>query len=77
MVRKGGKSMIYAVIAVLIIAVILFVLSYFMNDRLEELENQIEQLSISTMQDTYQMKKKIKILEEELLTDGLDKDILK
>ncbi|WP_100010649.1 hypothetical protein [Lentibacillus sediminis] len=60
--------MLYAVIAVLAIAVVLFALSFFMNDKFENLEGQIEQLSITTMQDTYQMKKKIKILEEELLT---------
>lgn len=63
--------MLYAIIAVLITAVILFILSYFMNDRFEQLENQVEQLSISTMQDTYQIKKKIKVLEEELLTDDM------
>lgn len=53
------------------IAVLLFVLSFFMNDKFEDLENQIEQLSISTMQDTYQIKKKVKVLEEELLTDDI------
>lgn len=63
--------MLFAILAILITAVILFVLSYFMNDRFEELENQVEQLSISTMQDTYQIKKKIKVLEEELLTEDV------
>lgn len=61
--------MIYALATLLIIAVILFIMSFFMNDKFKELEEQFEQFSISTMQDTYQMKKKIKILEEELLTD--------
>lgn len=65
--------MIYAVVSILAVAVVLFVLSFFMNDRIEELENQVEQLSITTMQDTYQMKKKVKILEEELLSDGIEK----
>jgi len=69
--ENGGNEMLYAIIAVLIIAVMLFILSYFMNDRLEELESQVEQLSISTMQDTYQIKKKIKTLEEELLSDDV------
>ncbi|TQS74706.1 hypothetical protein DX933_11460 [Ornithinibacillus gellani] len=64
--------MIYVGIAIIAIAVILFILSFFMNDRFESLESQIEQLSISTMQDAYQMKKKIKILEEELLTNSTD-----
>ncbi|WP_068671880.1 hypothetical protein [Oceanobacillus sp. Castelsardo] len=65
--------MIYAIVSILIVAVVLFVLSFFMNDRIEELESQVEQLSITTMQDTYQMKKKVKVLEEELLSDGIEK----
>ncbi|MFC4022786.1 hypothetical protein ACFOUV_03035 [Oceanobacillus longus] len=68
--------MLYAIISIIIVGVVLFVLSYFMNDRFEELENQLEQFSITTMQDTYQMKKKIKILEEELMPEVLTQDIL-
>lgn len=67
--------MLFAVIAILVVAIVLFVLSFFMNDRLEDLESQLEQFSISTMQDTYQMKKKIKILEEELLTENYPEDL--
>jgi hypothetical protein len=69
--------MLFAVIAILVVAIVLFVLSFFMNDRLEDLESQLEQFSISTMQDTYQMKKKIKILEEELLTENYPEDLTK
>ncbi|MEN2765979.1 hypothetical protein [Ornithinibacillus xuwenensis] len=61
--------MIFAGLTILIIAIALFVLSFFLNDRFEKIESEIEQLSISTMQDTYQLKKKVKILEEELLTE--------
>lgn len=68
--------MIYAGIAIIIVAVVLFILSFFMNDKFEDLENQVEQLSISTMQDTYQMKKKIKILEEELLPEDIMQETL-
>ncbi|UJL44853.1 hypothetical protein KFZ58_10420 [Virgibacillus sp. NKC19-16] len=68
--------MIYAGIAIIIVAVVLFILSFFMNDKFEDLESQVEQLSISTMQDTYQMKKKIKILEEELLPEDIMQDTL-
>ncbi|WP_099158511.1 hypothetical protein [Virgibacillus ndiopensis] len=63
--------MIYVLITLIAVAIVLFVLSFFMNDKFEEIENQLEQFSISTMQDTYQMKKKIKILEEELLTEDI------
>jgi low affinity Fe/Cu permease len=68
--------MLYAIIAIIGVAVILFILSFFMNDRMEDLESQLEQFSITTMQDTYQMKKKIKILEEELLTEELPDEII-
>ncbi|MBO8156091.1 MAG: hypothetical protein H0Z32_06515 [Bacillaceae bacterium] len=64
--------MVYVLVSLGAVGVILFILSYFLNDRFQELEQQIEQLSISTLQDTYQMKNKIKILEEELLTDPVD-----
>lgn len=47
-----------------------------MNDRFKQVENQLEQFSISTMQETYQMKKKVKILEEELLAEDLPDEIL-
>ncbi|MFD2630836.1 hypothetical protein [Oceanobacillus kapialis] len=67
--------MLFAVIAILVVAIVLFILSFFMNDRIEDLESQLEQFSISTMQDTYQMKKKIKILEEELLTENYPEDL--
>jgi len=61
--------MIVAIVTLLIIGISLFALSFFMNNRFEEIEEQIEQLSISTLQDRYIMKNKIKVLEEELLTD--------
>ncbi|ASN05228.1 hypothetical protein [Virgibacillus necropolis] len=67
--------MIYAISTILIVAVILFIISFLMNDKFKELEDQLEQYSMSTMQDTYQMKKKIKILEEELLTNDLTGDL--
>ncbi|MFZ3580464.1 hypothetical protein [Virgibacillus sp. DJP39] len=66
--------MIIAISTILIISVTLFILSFLMNDKFKDIEDQLEQYSMSTMQDTYQMKKKIKILEEELLTNDLSND---
>ncbi|MFD2759425.1 hypothetical protein [Lentibacillus juripiscarius] len=66
--------MIFAIVAVIVIAVVLLILSFFMNDKFDELESELEQISISTMQDNYQMKKKIKVLEEELLTNDFSED---
>jgi cell division septum initiation protein DivIVA len=57
----------YAFIALLVCSIGLMVLSFFRKDKVKELENQLEQLSLQFMQETYQLKKKIKILEEELL----------
>src|SRR5690625_2708528 len=64
--------MIYVIVTLIAVAIVLLILSFFMNDKFSELESQFEQFSISTMQDNYQMKKKIKVLEEEILTDNLD-----
>lgn|SRR5690625_1767788 len=63
--------MIIAFITLISVSIVLIILSFFINDKFSELENQLEQFSISTMQDTYQMKKQIKILEEELLTENI------
>ncbi|MEK4301691.1 hypothetical protein MKY30_20225 [Oceanobacillus sp. FSL W8-0428] len=63
--------MLFAILAVVVIGVVLFILSFFINDRLEEVESQLEQLSITTMQDTYQLKKKVSVLEEELLPQNI------
>jgi len=60
--------MTYLIVSIIAIAFVMFIISFFVDDRVSQLEEQFEQFSISTMQDTYQMKKKIKILEEELLT---------
>lgn len=57
----------FIIIALLIISVLLLVFSFFKKDRITELEKNIEELSIKHIQDLYQLKKKISILEEELL----------
>lgn len=63
--------MFVVLITLIITAIVLFAISFKMNDKFEEIESQFEQLSITTMQDTYQMQKKLKVLEEELLTESI------
>ncbi|MCT2537564.1 hypothetical protein NC661_01260 [Aquibacillus koreensis] len=63
--------MIITIISLITVAIVLFILSFFMNDRFKQIEEQLEQLSISSLQDSYQLKKKMKILEEELLPEEL------
>lgn len=48
-------------------SIVLLVLSFFKKDKYNELENQVENLTMIVMQENYQLKKKMKVLEEELL----------
>lgn len=61
------------IIILLLIATILFILSFFQRDRVTLLEKELEDLSITILQEQYQMNKRLKVLEEELL---VDKDLL-
>ncbi|MFJ7754926.1 hypothetical protein ACQKGI_06075 [Peribacillus muralis] len=49
------------------LAIILLILSFFSKDKVAKLEEDIEQMTITYMQDIYQLKKKVKILEEEFV----------
>lgn len=49
------------------LATLLFILSFFRKDKTAELAKQIDQMSITYMQEMYQLKRKISLLEEELL----------
>ncbi len=57
----------FTIIALFSVSILLFVLSYFKKDRNKEVEQQIENFSITLMQEIYRLKKKIKALEEEIL----------
>ncbi|KIY22322.1 MULTISPECIES: hypothetical protein [Mesobacillus] len=62
----------YMIISLVVLAALLFTFSFFMKDPYKELREEIDQLTIQQIQDLYQIKKKLKILEEELLV-GVDK----
>lgn len=55
------------IIVLFAIGILLLVLSFFKDDRVSALERNIEELSIQHVQDVYQLKQKIRVLEEELL----------
>jgi DNA-binding NarL/FixJ family response regulator len=59
--------LLIAAIAFVAAGIILWIFSFFMQDKFKQLDQQIEQLTLSTMQETYTLNKKVKILEEELL----------
>ncbi|MFD1736554.1 hypothetical protein ACFSCX_08245 [Bacillus salitolerans] len=57
----------YVIIGLLSFAILLLFLSFFKRDKINDLEEQLEQLSLNVMQENYQLKKRLSILEEELL----------
>jgi hypothetical protein len=59
--------MIYILIGLFSFSVLLLLLSMFKRDKIKDIEEQVEQLSLTVLQENYQMKKRLKILEEELL----------
>ncbi|SET62734.1 hypothetical protein SAMN05421676_106118 [Salinibacillus kushneri] len=61
--------MIFALITLAIVGLVLFILSFFTHDKIKDLEDQIEDVSITSLQESYRLKNKMKVLEEELLTD--------
>ncbi|RLQ98224.1 hypothetical protein [Falsibacillus albus] len=51
-------------------AFILFILSFFLKDRTKLIEKELEELSLTFFQENYQIKKRMKILEEEIMVTG-------
>ncbi|MBB5324712.1 hypothetical protein HNQ34_001810 [Anoxybacillus tepidamans] len=59
----------YTMIALVVGSLLLFVASFFGRDRIKNIEEQLDHLTLSLAQETYQIKKRLKVLEEELLMD--------
>ncbi|RSD27449.1 hypothetical protein [Mesobacillus subterraneus] len=57
------------IISLVVLAAILLILSFFLKDPYKELREEIDQVTIQQIQDLYQIKKKLKVLEEELLVN--------
>lgn len=53
-------------------SLLLLLISFFQKDPYKELKEEIEQLTLQQVQELYQLKKKVKILEEELLVPNED-----
>jgi predicted PurR-regulated permease PerM len=49
------------------LAIVLLIISFFGKDKIAKLEEDLEQMTLTYMQDIYQLKKKVKILEEEFV----------
>lgn len=54
-------------IGLLVLSVILLILSTFMKDPYKTIREEMDQLSMQQIQELYTIKKKLKVLEEELL----------
>ncbi|ADU29915.1 hypothetical protein [Evansella cellulosilytica] len=60
------------IIILFVLSTLLFILSITQKDRSKEVEKQLENLSIQLMQEMYQIKKKVKVLEEETMLPSLE-----
>jgi len=58
--------MLFIFVTLIIVAIVLFVSSYFITDKVDQLEEQLEQFTIATQQDTYQLNRKVRIDEKQL-----------
>ena len=56
------------IITLLCVAIFLLLLSFFKKDSLTNLERTVDELSLQHVQDLYQLKNRVRILEEELLS---------
>jgi len=59
----------YILFVLVIIGLIILILSFFKRDSVKQLEEQIEGTSITMMQELYKVKKKIRLLEEEMMIE--------
>lgn len=59
--------MLIVTLALLGVSLLLLILSFFLRDPIKDLRDEIDQLSIQQVQELYKIKKKLKVLEEELM----------
>ena len=59
--------MLFASVFLVIISLVIIGLSFFQKDRVKDLEEEFEQLSMDVVQDKYKIERRMKVLEEELL----------
>ncbi|MGM7701993.1 hypothetical protein ACSVDE_09700 [Pseudalkalibacillus sp. Hm43] len=57
----------FTIITLLVAGIALIVLSFFKQNKTQQIETQLENVSIQLMKELYQINKKIKVLEEELM----------
>lgn len=53
----------------MIIGIIVIIASFFIKDRSTQIEGDVEELSLNFYQETHQLKRRLKVIEEELLLE--------
>jgi hypothetical protein len=66
-----GDEMEKILISLIIIALILWILSFFLKDPYKQLREEMDQLFMQQLEEIYHIKKKLKVLEEELLINDI------
>ncbi|MTH52423.1 hypothetical protein GKZ89_03315 [Bacillus mangrovi] len=59
------------IVVLLAAAIALLVYSFTKKDKVQEIEKDLDQLQLSAMQEIYKLKKKVKVLEEEILQNDI------
>lgn len=59
----------YLLYGIIGMSTLLFVVSFFLPNRMKRIETDLEELSYQIIKDSYQLKKRMKVLEEELLVE--------
>lgn len=67
---KKVRIMEFVIVLLFLISIILLGISFTGRDHFKELEQEVEHLSVSAMQEIYKIKKKMRVFEEELLQSG-------
>ncbi|MFC4618000.1 hypothetical protein ACFO4N_04555 [Camelliibacillus cellulosilyticus] len=62
----------YLLLILIILGLIILIVSFFKEDSVKQLEDQIEGTTVTVMQELLKVKKKIRVLEEEMMIDGRD-----
>lgn len=64
--------MVYVMFGLLGVSGLLIILSFVQPDPIKELKDEVDQFTLQQVQDLYQIKKKLKVLEEELLLNEVE-----
>ena len=70
--KMGRLIMGFLLLILFVLGLILLIVSFFKEDSIKQLEDQIEGTSVTVMQELYKIKKKIRVLEEELMIEDRD-----